>query len=209
MLSSDLKTAGLISFILHIGLLSLFPLVLRQRSFDISPSYTVSLISPDEIQMPEKKAIHMIDETSKETSVKAEEKTKISNTTGSDRESEYIDDRIAILRGIKKARQKTKEKAEISIGKQTSSQKGFFGQDEFPLRLKSAIEAVWVFPGEGKGLEAVISIRVMKNGIIEIVKTEKSSGNQIFDNSVLKAIKKVSPFEPPPYEMEINVRTKP
>lgn len=205
----SLKIACLASFIMHMGLLSLSPLVLRQRSFDIPSSYTVSLVSLDEIKMHGERGIHTLNETPNEASkaianAAAKEKTKITNP-----DAEYLEDRIAVLKGIKKIEQKVKEKAVISLSRQTSdTQKGSV-PDGFSLRLQSAIEAVWFFPGEDKGLEAVISIKIMKNGIIEIRKVKQPSGNPIFDNSVLKAIKKVSPFEPPPYEMLIEVRTKP
>ena len=62
---------------------------------------------------------------------------------------------------------------------------------------------------KGKNLETIISVTVMQDGTIRINKVEKSSGNIIFDRSVLKAISKASPVSRPPYEVEIGLRFTP
>lgn len=70
----------------------------------------------------------------------------------------------------------------------------------------------WVFPAgtdDAAGLEAVISIKILKDGTIKIKDIEKSSGNPMFDGSALKAINRASPLKPPPFEMEIGVRFTP
>ena len=61
----------------------------------------------------------------------------------------------------------------------------------------------------GKNLEAVISVTIMSNGTVKINSVEKSSGNVLFDRSVLRAINKASPVSPPPHEMEIGLRFTP
>jgi len=58
-------------------------------------------------------------------------------------------------------------------------------------------------------IEAIVSVRILKDGTALVQKVEKSSGNALFDRSALKALAKASPLAPPPYEMEIGVRFYP
>lgn len=60
-----------------------------------------------------------------------------------------------------------------------------------------------------KNLEAVISVRILPNGQIVIEGFEKSSGNTLFDSSVVKAIKNSSPLPPPKDEVVVGLRFKP
>lgn len=60
-----------------------------------------------------------------------------------------------------------------------------------------------------KNLEAVISVRILANGQIVIEGFEKSSGNTLFDSSVIKALKNSSPLPPPKGEVVVGLRFKP
>ena len=64
------------------------------------------------------------------------------------------------------------------------------------------IRSGWVLPDAAlagqKNLEAIIGIRISPNGQIEDIQFEKKSGNPIFDESVLRAIKKANPLPPLP-----------
>lgn len=83
------------------------------------------------------------------------------------------------------------------------------GSDYYSMVVKK-IRQEWVFPESlDRNLEAIISIRIAKDGSIRIDKIEKSSGNQLFDRYALRAINKASPLPPPPQEMEIGVRFYP
>ncbi len=77
--------------------------------------------------------------------------------------------------------------------------------------VQERVWSEWVFPEfrTGKGLEAVIDIKIYKNGRVKIQGIKKSSGDPLFDRSVLRAISKASPLPPPPYELEIAVRFTP
>ncbi len=77
-------------------------------------------------------------------------------------------------------------------------------------KISEEIRQQWNWPAFGqKNLEAIIAIRIMKDGTISIQKIEKSSGNSFFDKSAIKALTKASPLSPPPYEMEMGVRFYP
>ncbi|SFM75098.1 energy transducer TonB [Thermodesulforhabdus norvegica] len=80
-----------------------------------------------------------------------------------------------------------------------------------------AIQKQWALPVEflGRGdLEAVIVIKVRRDGKILSMRFEKKSGNSLFDDSAWKAVKKADPLPPfpriysPPAE-EIGIRFRP
>ncbi|MEC4684188.1 MAG: cell envelope integrity protein TolA [Nitrospirota bacterium] len=77
--------------------------------------------------------------------------------------------------------------------------------------VQERVWSEWVFPEfrTGQGLEAVVNIKIYRNGRVKIQGIKKSSGNTLFDRSVLRAISKASPLPPPPYELEIAVRFTP
>lgn len=80
------------------------------------------------------------------------------------------------------------------------------------------IKEGWILP-EGlirnqESLEAVISFKVLRDGKIEDVRFENSSGNSYFDKSVLRAVEKANPLPPLPGEyqgehLDIGVRFHP
>lgn len=89
------------------------------------------------------------------------------------------------------------------------SDKPATGGDYYSMIVKK-IRQEWVFPESlDRNLEAIISIRILKDGTIKIEKIEKSSGNPLFDRYALRAINKANPLPPPPQEMEVGVRFYP
>lgn len=100
--------------------------------------------------------------------------------------------------------QKSKDKTASTGSASTSS-----GSDYYSMIIKK-IRQEWVFPENlDRNLEAIISIKIAKDGSIKIDKIEKSSGNPLFDRYALRAINKASPLPPPPHEMEVGVRFYP
>lgn len=83
-------------------------------------------------------------------------------------------------------------------------------ESDYYAKITKEIWEQWIFPETGeKNLEAIISIRIMKDGAVQSSRVEKSSGNSLFDKSALRAISKANPVTPPPHEMEIGVRFYP
>ncbi len=81
---------------------------------------------------------------------------------------------------------------------------------DYYLAVVDKIRKHWIFPDNiDKALEAIISINIERDGRVTINKIEKSSGNQLFDRSAMRAINNASPLPPPPQELEIGVRFKP
>ncbi len=212
------KTTAL-SFGLHLTVFLIAFLILKQPNHIISPPpYIVSLVSPD--------VLSRINEAS-DTS---EESVTISNIPKNDKkeitkkEKETVEKRIDALA----AKEKLKKLAEFrsrflslkasefnrkgtsktTANSQASRKSGLF--DDYYSKITREIWQQWVFPDTGqKNFEAIISIRILKDGTITAQRIEKSSGNPIFDRSAIKALVKASPLSPPPYEMEIGIRFYP
>ncbi|MFA5182614.1 MAG: energy transducer TonB [Syntrophales bacterium] len=70
----------------------------------------------------------------------------------------------------------------------------------------SRIKSQWNLPGginPKDNIEAIVQVRIMKNGAITGISFEKKSGLTYFDNSVLRALKKADPLPPlPPWYRE-------
>jgi TonB family protein len=79
------------------------------------------------------------------------------------------------------------------------------------------IRDAWVLPEgitKGKNLEAIVALRIKRNGTIENYWIEKGSGNTYFDQSAIRAINKADPLPPLPEDFreeifEVGVRFYP
>jgi len=90
--------------------------------------------------------------------------------------------------------------------------KGASSSDDYYSKVVDEIRQQWVWASRDSGrrnIEAIVSIKILKDGTAVVQKVEKSSGNTLFDKSALRALAKASPLSPPPYEIEIGVRFYP
>ncbi|SEM47035.1 TonB family C-terminal domain-containing protein [Syntrophus gentianae] len=102
-----------------------------------------------------------------------------------------------------------------------SGPSGTVGNAELNARMYAYYRLIWarikkqwtLSPGLlPKGdIGAVIHVRVLRNGTVEGLSFEKRSGNNYFDESALRAVRKASPFPPLPQGMgdeniEIGIR---
>ncbi len=81
-------------------------------------------------------------------------------------------------------------------------------------KLVERIRMNWILPEVKKGLEAIVDVKMDKKGRAVKISFEKRSGDIVFDESCLRAVKKSFPFEPLPFTynqeyLEIGVRFKP
>ena len=219
----SLQKTTVLSLALHISVLFIAFFLLRQSNKFMMPSpYVVSLVSPEvlrgksmDIRASQKASKPLKDTSVVETVPKQDKKNK------DNKKEKMIEERIAAIAAKKKVERLVKLRSEISLKASSNSNKdgaettpaqtgkgSFF--DEYYTRIRKEIWQQWVFPDFGqKNLEAIIAIRIMKDGTISIQKIEKSSGNSFFDKSAIKALTKASPLSPPPYEMEMGVRFYP
>ncbi len=215
MIEPSLQKTTFISFILHLLLILLATTAVKQSNYVHVPTpYIVNLVSPD--VMKETKKLGKVDtirKTEKISKYANNQKEKISNGR------EIIEDKITAIAAKKKIERIVKLRSIISLkannaDSQTSSQNlsqanGSIFSDYYS-KISREIWEHWVYPDLGqKDIEAIISIKILKDGTAIVQGIEKSSGNALFDKSAIRALAKASPLSPPPHEMEIGVRFYP
>lgn len=96
-------------------------------------------------------------------------------------------------------------------GRVASSLLGFYGD-----RVKQTISRNWVFSEaiKAQGLETRVMVVINREGSILDLRVEKSSGNSIFDESAVRAVRKSAPLPPLPQvitypKVEISLRFSP
>lgn len=71
--------------------------------------------------------------------------------------------------------------------------------------LKNRIRTRWFYPStlfQTNGLRVTISLKISSKGELISAKFEKKSGNPMYDNSVMRAVKAAAPFPPIPSELQ-------
>ena len=126
-----------------------------------------------------------------------------------DKSADYLNKAIAAL-----------DKKESSSGEETSGRGTSIGGlaiNMYKADVETLIKSYWSYPdiGNQKKLEAVVLVKVKKDGTVLETSFIKRSGNNIFNESVLKAIEKAKPLPPLPEgyeknyeEIEINFNLK-
>ncbi len=108
---------------------------------------------------------------------------------------------ISVQAGDMKSAAKPSEKEGMPRGEKGALFDNYYG------KITEEIRQEWIYPDMGKKeLETVVLVVIRRDGTITVQGIEKSSGDMLFDRSVLKAVTKASPVTPPPYEMEIGMR---
>lgn len=64
--------------------------------------------------------------------------------------------------------------------------------------VQQKIKESWTFPGGSSDLTAAVEFGIGPDGTLQGVKISKGSGDPAFDDSVVRAIKRAAPFQPPP-----------
>jgi TonB family protein len=214
------KTAA-VSAALHLTALLLAALAMKHSNAIVVPSpYTVSLVGPARTtaEEPLKHASEsgQTETRSVEPGMQIERKRADVTT-----DQKRVEERLSEIASKKKIERIVKLRSIVSIGrsdakpvgKSSSAQASGGGSakgtifDSYYARITSQIRQEWVFPDTGdRNLEAVVAVKILKDGEINVQGIEKSSGNLLFDRSALRALAKASPVASPPYEMEIGIR---
>ncbi|MBI3376926.1 MAG: TonB family protein [Nitrospirae bacterium] len=220
----SLPVTAFFSFLLHVTFIFTALITIKNANhFALPSAYIVSLVSPEESRRPgQGKEVTAVQPDEPEQKMKLP--SEPSKSKASEDAKQYSSDRIAALEATRKAKRVVKLRNMVSIkgadkeGKDTKeiSPPVKNGGNEtlilegYSEKIGKEIRQRWAFPEAwGKNLEAVISVTIMSNGTVKINSVEKSSGNVLFDRSVLRAINKASPVSPPPHEMEIGLRFTP
>lgn len=213
------------SVLLHLTFLVLAIVLVKYSRNIVMPSpYTVSLVSPENARQPgtpvsQSKAVEAKTAETKKTP----EDSKKMIDANKKVDQQRLEDRISELVSKKKVERIVKLRSVISVkasGTKTaakpSEKEGAAGgvkgtsMDTYTEKIREEIRQEWIYPDMGKKeLETVVSVIIRRDGMIAVQGIEKSSGDLLFDRSVLKAVTKASPVTPPPYEMEIGIRFYP
>jgi colicin import membrane protein len=217
------------SFALHLTAFLIIFLVIKQSNRITIPSpYIVNLVSPDILASKDtEKNIMDIPEASEEPAPVVSKK-KIKKITGeSKRRAEdhktIVEGKIAVIAAKKRVEKTVKLRSLISLKASDTKAKSHTktisahtgkGEDSFfnayYAKITKEIWQQWIWTDTSqKDLEAIISVKILKDGTTLVKKMEKSSGNLLFDKSAMRAITRANPLPPPPYEMEIGVRFYP
>jgi colicin import membrane protein len=188
----------------------------------MSSPYTVSLVSPNVLTGVDKgKNNEDVVRETKEPSVPLAVPKKSKNEAV--KEKKLIEDKISALAAKKKKIDTLSKLHEIISLKARGDKRGADSKKAAPLagrgnasedyssRIMDGIQPYWNLPPgiAKKGLEAIVSIKILKDGHIIVLGIEKKSGNALFDRSALQALAKASPLPRPPDEMEIGVKFHP
>lgn len=217
----SLQKTAVLSTGLHLTFFLLSFLILRQSHDMIMPSpYTVSLVGP--AGQTQKKGVAA--EPGEPLPAKRNQTT---THVDDKKETKSIEESIAALKAKRQAEEKLRQivrlRSLVAIqgkGGRTPSKSpsqgtasgAVIGQGEASYidKVAGQIHEQWSWPDYSKkNLQAVISIRIQKDGTLSDLKFEQKSGDRFFDRSVLQAVQKASPVAPPPYEMEIGIRFYP
>ena len=68
----------------------------------------------------------------------------------------------------------------------------------YTQQLQKRVQENWIVTEKKPGLVASVSFMIQPNGSVQEVEMTQSSGNNAFDQSVVRAIRKAAPFPPPP-----------
>ena len=199
-------------------------------------AYTVNLVSLNVLPQTDKAenpaTVQKTEPRHKEEPAPASEmprKNIKENTREDAKERESVEKKISLLAAKKKVENQFSSRKVLSLKagrekpmpaskggplKAVSSPvtKGASSSDDYYSKVVDEIRQQWVWASRDSGrrnIEAIVSIKILKDGTVVVQKVEKSSGNTLFDKSALKALAKASPLTPPPYEIEIGVRFYP
>ncbi len=220
MIEPGLRKTTFLSFVIHLTIILVATIVLKQSNYIHVPSpYIVNLVSPDVLKgTKQEKSVNVsgsIEKLLRSPNV-SEKEMSIKETS---RDQEVVEDKIAAIAAKKRIEKIVKLRSIISLkasdadsqrSEPSASKGGGSLFDDYYSRISREIWQHWVYPDVGqRDIEAIISIKILKDGTAIIQGIEKSSGNALFDRSAIRALAKASPLSPPPYEMEIGVRFYP
>jgi colicin import membrane protein len=120
-------------------------------------------------------------------------------------------EKIANIRNmIEVSGRKSEAQSKSHAVAQKTGKPGGSASSDYTSMVMSAVTQRWIYPEAiDKDLEAVVLIKVARDGKITIEKFQKKSDNALFDRTVLRALNSASPLPPPPQEMEIEMRFRP
>lgn len=136
-------------------------------------------------------------------------------------DDKIVQDRISEMMAKKKIEKMVAMRANIDmassskpsniVNKKGSSTPQGRGKGDYLSLVRAKIMEKWIYPESiDKDLEAIITIKIKKDGSVQLIGLEKSSGNRLFDRTALSAINSITSLPTPPDGIEeIGIRFKP
>ena len=128
-------------------------------------------------------------------------------------------DKLNVEKAISAIRQKEqsnvkKDNPPVAAGSNRSGTEANAQANEYIGAIWSRIKQNWTMPPSlmpAKNITTIIDVRISRTGALEYAGFEKRSGNNYFDDSAMRAVKKASPFPPLPFwvkdsNIEIGIR---
>jgi colicin import membrane protein len=222
-----------VSLVLHVAIILLFTFswkFMPDRVYYAPPSFTtvdlVTIAKPKPKKVPAKRKTApskpkaekkiAIPETHKEKTPAKPVKKTVQKKEPPPREysDKEINSRIDNLRKQVKEKRGAEQQAIAARGRITSRVMEIRYRTYYN-NIWEIIRSAWTIPKGTPitpGLETIIGIRIAKDGRVLDINIEKSSENQQYDDSAIRAIEKSSPFPPMPgeeEEMEVGIRFTP
>lgn len=207
----SLNSMVVLSLLLHTLILAILFLSpsLPSSKWTFGPTYTVDLVSFPARMLEQKSAIASTEKVfslgredrstvfrqTSRTSLPFDRSLETQKKTEPNRVREAVgklEKRIASSR----AQEKSEERAASGGTAEVSANMRIYY-----AMIWSRIRDQWALPEgilPGDNFEAVVGVRIRKDGTVSNLIFEKPSGNRFFDESVLKAVKKAEPFPPFP-----------
>lgn len=202
-----------LSLVIHLALLSLavfWPMRTSSPRFTLGPVYSVQLVSLSEALLSQRQMSDPLRDLAgpslrDQSLVMKKRVTTQTATPIRKMETKKNLSNPAVENLRKKLGEKTSAtnaKAESSpAANSTDSAEANAQLADYYTVIWSRIKSQWNLPGginPKDNIEAVVQVRIMKNGAITGISFEKKSGLAYFDNSVLRALKKANPLPPLP-----------
>lgn len=210
-MKSDLSFSGmvLVSLLLHALFLSLAFLLpsMPAKKWTFGPVYTVDLVSvPADFQ--ERKSTSQLSRdiaavTPRDRQAVLKKETDRLPTSVVRQSPPPKDEAGNIEKAIEDVRRKVAAQPgpvmpSASAGRQPAASPAL---NRYYASIWARIKGQWALPRgivPGQNLEAVIAVRILRDGSVSSIQYEKSSGNRYFDQSAWRAVRKAGPFPPFP-----------
>jgi hypothetical protein len=208
----------ILSLVIHLSLLSLavfWPMRTSSPRFTLGPVYSVQLVSLSEALLSQRQASDPLRDLAgpslRDQSLTMKKRVTTQTTVPIRKmETRKSSSNPAVENLRKKLGERTStDNAKGESSPAANSAASADADDrlaQYYTVIWSRIKSHWNLPGginPKDNIEAVVQMRIMKNGAITGISFEKKSGLAYFDNSVLRALKKSDPLPPlPPWYRE-------
>lgn len=200
------------SFFLSVLFHALFILVLtagikKTVIYSGVPTYVTIIQEAKNIAQSEESYNIRENKNSKEANISKNREISEKANKVSKSDEELLEERLSALRAKKKIMDSVSASNRGSV---LGDRKAQTVSSSYLGLISGLIRQNWSIPDTvPKNLEAVVSVRILSDGQILIEGFEKTSGNPLFDSSVIKSLRKSSPLPPPKSEILIGLRFKP